>query len=78
MMYKVTADTTFKVFNVDAVTDTSVNGDGVFISQDTASDEGKAAYILGRVNYLRPAKGVSWNDIQGFIDFASQVGGGDA
>ena len=77
MMYKVTADTTFKVFNVDAVTGTSVNGDGVFISQDD-SDAGRAAYILGRVNYLRPAKGVSWNDIQGFIDFASQVGGGDA
>ena len=77
MMYKVTADTTFKVFNVDAVTGTSVNGDGVFISQDD-SDAGRAAYILGRVNYLRPAAGVTWNDIQGFIDFASQVGGGDA
>ena len=76
-MYKVTADTTFKVFNVDAITDTSVSGDGVFISQDD-SDAGRAAYILGRVNYLRPAKGVSWNDIQGFIDFPSQVGGGDA
>ena len=77
MMYKVTADTTFKVFNVDAITGTSVNGDGVFISQ-ADSDAGRAAYILGRVNYLRPAKGVSWNDIQGFIDFPSQVGGGDA
>ena len=77
MMYKVTADTTFKVFNVDAITDTSVSGDGVFISQDD-SDAGRAGYILGRVNYLRPAKGVTWNDIQGFIDFASQVGGGDA
>ena len=52
MMYKVTADTTFKVFNVDGITDTSVNGDGVFISQDD-SDAGRAAYILGRVNYLR-------------------------
>ena len=77
MMFKVTADTTFKVFNVDAVTDTSVSGDGVFISQDD-SDAGRAGYILGRVNYLRPAKGVSWNDIQRFIDFPSQVGGGDA
>ena len=77
MMYKVTADTTFKVYNVNAITGTSVNGDGVFISQDD-SDAGRAAYILGRVNYLRPAKGVSWNDIQGFIDFPSQVGGGDA
>ena len=48
-----------------------------FISQ-ADSDAGRAAYILGRVNYLRPAKGVSWNDIQGFIDFPSQVGGGDA
>ena len=44
MMYKVTADTTFKVFNVDAVTDTSVSGDGVFISQDD-SDAGRAGYI---------------------------------
>jgi len=77
MMYKVTADTTFKVFNVDAIANTTVSGDGVFISQ-ADSDAGKAAYILGRVNYLRPAKGVSWNDIQGFIDFPSQVGGGDA
>ena len=77
MMYKVTADTTFKVFNVDAVTDTSVNGDCVFISQYD-SDAGRAAYILGRVNYLRPAKGGSWNDIQGCVDFPSQVGGGDA
>ena len=77
MMYKVTADTTFKVYNVNAITGTSVNGDGVFISQDD-SDAGRAAYILGRVNYLRPAKGVSWNDIQGFVDFPSQVGGGDA
>ena len=77
MMYKVTADTTFKVYNVNAITGTSVNGDGVFISQDD-SDAGRAAYILGRVNYLRPAAGVTWNDIQGFIDFASQVGGGDA
>jgi len=77
MMYKVTADTTFKVFNVDAIANTTVSGDGVFISQ-ADSDAGRAAYILGRVNYLRPAKGVSWNDIQGFIDFPSQVGGGDA
>ena len=76
-MYKVTADTTFKVYNVDGVTGTSVNGDGVFIS-DTASDESKAAYILGRVNYLRPAAAVGWNDIQGFIDFASQIGGTDS
>jgi hypothetical protein len=77
MMFKVTSDTTFKIFNMDAITDTTANGDGVFIS-DTASDEGKAAYIVSRVNYLRPAKAVGWNDIQGFVDFASQVGGGDA
>ena len=77
MMYKVTSDTTFKIFNMDAITDTTANGDGVFIS-DTASDESKAAYIVSRVNYLRPAKAVGWNDIQGFIDFASQLGGGDA
>ena len=77
MMYKVTADTTFKVFNVDAVTDTSVSGDGVFISQDD-SDAGRAAYIVCRVNYLRPAKAVSWDDVSSFVDFASQVGGTDS
>jgi hypothetical protein len=77
MMYRVTSDVTYKVFNVNAITDTSVNGDGVFISQ-AASDAGQAGYILCRVNYLRPAAGVSWNDIQGFIDFASQVGGSDS
>lgn len=77
MFYRVTADTTFKVFNVNAVTSTTVDGDGVFISQ-ADKDAGKAGYILCRVNYLRPAAAVSWNDIQGFIDFASQVGGTDS
>ena len=77
MMYKVTADTTFKVFNVNAVTDTSVNGDGVSISADDIT-AGKAAYLVCRVNYLRPAKQVEWSDISSFIDFASQVGGTDS
>ena len=76
MMYKVTADTTFKVYNVNAITNTTVTGDGVFISADD-STAGRAGYILCRVNYLRPAAGVSWNDIQGYIDFASQLGGND-
>jgi hypothetical protein len=76
MMYRVTADTTFKIYSVNGVTSTTVDGDGVFISQ-ADSDAGKAGYILVRVNYLRPALGVSWNDIQGRIDFASQVGGND-
>ena len=77
MFYRVTADTTFKVFNVNGVTSTTVDGDGVFISQ-ADKDAGKAGYILCRVNYLRPAAAVSWNDIQGFVDFASQVGGTDS
>jgi hypothetical protein len=77
MFYRVTADTTFKVFNVNAVTSTSVDGDGVFISA-ADKDAGKAAYLVCRVNYLRPAAAVSWNDIQGFIDFDSQVGGSDS
>jgi len=76
MMYKVVADTTFKVYNVNAITNTSVTGDGVYISADD-STAGRAGYILCRVNYLRPAAGVSWNDIQGYIDFASQLGGND-
>lgn len=77
MLYEVTADTTFKVYNVNGVTSTSVNGDGVNISA-ADSEAGRAAYIVCRVNYLRPAAAVSWNDIQGFIDFASQVGGSDS
>ena len=77
MMFKVTADTTFKVYNVNGITGTSANGDGVFISQDD-SDAGKAAYIVCRVNYLRASRAVAWNDIQDKIDFASQVGGSDS
>ena len=77
MMYKVTSNTTFKVFNIDAITDTSVNGDGVSISADDIT-AGKAAYLVCRVNYLRPAKQVEWSDISSFIDFASQVGGTDS
>jgi hypothetical protein len=77
MLYKVTADTTFKVYNVDAVTGTTVSGDGVFISSDD-SDAGRAAYIVCRVNYLRPAKAVTWDDVSSFVDFASQVGGTDS
>lgn len=76
LMYRVTSDTTFKVYNTTASTATTVDGSGVFISQ-ADSDAGRAGYILCRVNYLRPAVGVSWNQIQGMIDFASQVGGDD-
>jgi hypothetical protein len=76
MMYKVTADTTFRVFNVNAITGTSVDGDGVFISQ-ADSDAGRAGYLVCRVNYIRPQTAVAWRDIEDKIDFASQVGGDD-
>jgi len=76
LMYEVTADTTFKVFNVTALTATTPNGSGISISQADV-DAGKAAYIIGRVNYVRPAAASTFADIQGFIDFASQVGGND-
>jgi len=76
MFYKVTGDTTFKIFNTTATTSTSVNGGGVYIS-DADIAAGKQAYLVVRVNYARPAVAVSWNDIQGFIDFASQIGGND-
>jgi hypothetical protein len=77
MFYKVTADTTFKVFNVNGVTSTTVDGDGVFISS-TDKDAGKAGYLVCRVNYLRPAAAAGWETINEFIDFASQVGGSDS
>lgn len=76
MMYKVTSSLTWKVFNTTATTSTSNNGGGYYISS-TDSSAGKKAYIIVRLNYLKAAPGVSWNDIQGFIDFASQVGGDD-
>lgn len=76
MFYRVTADTTFKVFNVNGVTSTTVDGDGVFISQ-TDKDAGRAGYLVCRVNYLRPAAAAGWETINEYIDFASQVGGDD-
>ena len=76
MFYKVTADTTFKVFNTTATTSTTVNGGGVYIA-DADISAGKQAYLVCRVNYLRPADATGWRDIQGFIDFASQIGGND-
>ena len=76
MVYKVTAATTFRVTTVTAVTSTTATGGGVYIS-DADIAAGKKAYILARINYVKAAAAVSWNDIQGFIDFASQVGGDD-
>lgn len=76
MFYRVTANTTMRVYNTTATTSTTANGGGLSISADDVSAN-RAAYIVCRVNYLRPAAAVSWNDIQGFIDFASQVGGDD-
>jgi hypothetical protein len=76
MFYRVTANTTMRVYNTTATTSTTANGGGLSISADDVSAN-RAAYIVCRVNYLRPAASVSWNDIQGFIDFASQVGGDD-
>jgi hypothetical protein len=76
MMYKVTTDTTFKVFNTTAITSTTVNGAGIFISADDSA-AGKAGYLVCRVNYIRPQAAVSWRDIEDKIDFASQVGGDD-
>jgi len=76
MVYKVTAATTFRATTVTAITATTASGGGVYIS-DADIAAGKKAYILARVNYVKAAAAVSWNDIQGFIDFASQVGGDD-
>jgi hypothetical protein len=77
MFYKVTGDTTFKIFNTTATTSTTVNGGGVYIS-DADIAAGKQSYLVVRVNYLRPSAPVSWDDIQTFIDFASQIGGNDS
>jgi hypothetical protein len=76
MMYKVTSDTTFRVFNTTAITSTTVNGAGVFISADDSA-AGRAGYLVCRVNYIRPQSAVAWRDIEDKIDFASQVGGDD-
>jgi len=77
MMYRLTAATTFRVSTVTALTSVTATGGGVFIS-DADIAAGKKAYILARINYLQAEPAVSWNEIQGFIDFASQVGGDDS
>ena len=77
MMYRLTAATTFRVSTVLTTAASSANGGGVYIS-DADIAAGKKAYILARINYLQADAAVSWNDIQGFIDFASQVGGDDS
>jgi len=76
MFYQVTANTTMRVYSVTATTATSANGGGVYIGT-TPIASSQQAYIVCRINYLRPSAAASWNDIQGFIDFASQVGGND-
>jgi hypothetical protein len=76
MMYRVTSDTTFRVFNTTAITSTTVNGAGIFISADDAA-AGRAGYLVCRINYIRPQSAVAWRDIEDKIDFASQVGGDD-
>ena len=64
-------------YEVDAIAGATITGDGVNISADDIT-AGRAAYLVCRVNYLRPAAAASWNDIQGLVDFASQVGGSDS
>jgi hypothetical protein len=76
MMYKITANTTWQVYNTTATTSTTANGGGIGISS-ADSTGGRTAYIICRLNVLQAANAVSWNDIQGFVDFASQVGGND-
>jgi hypothetical protein len=76
MFYQVTANTTMRVYSVTATTATSANGGGVYIGATPIANS-QQAYIVCRINYLRPSAAASWNDIQGFIDFASQVGGND-
>ena len=77
MMYRLTAATTFRVTTITGLTATTASGGGVYIS-DADIAAGKKAYILARVNYLQAEPAVSWDEIQGFIDFASQVGGDDS
>ena len=77
MMFRVTTNTTFKIFNVTALTASTPDGTGISISSANV-DAGKAAYIIGRVNYVRPAAASGWEAINEFIDFASQVGGTDS
>ena len=76
MFYKVTADTTFGVYSVLTAAATTANGSGVSISAANVTAN-KTGYIVCRINYLRPADAASWTDIQGFIDFKSQIGGDD-
>jgi hypothetical protein len=77
MFYKATSNLTMRVYSVTGTTSTTATGNGLYIAADPIA-AGQQAYIVCRINYLRPAAAASWNDIQGFIDFASQVGGNDS
>jgi hypothetical protein len=76
MFYKVTSNTTFGVYSVLTAAATTANGSGVSISAADLANN-KTGYIVCRINYLRPADAAGWNEIQGFIDFKSQIGGDD-
>jgi len=76
MFYKVTSATTFGVYSVLTAAATTANGSGVNISATDVTNN-KTGYIVCRINYLRPASAAGWREIQGFIDFKSQIGGDD-
>ena len=76
MFYKVTSATTFGIYSVLTAAATTANGSGVAISAADVAN-GKTGYIVCRINYLRAASAAGWREIQGFIDFPSQIGGGD-
>ena len=44
---------------------------------DADISAGRQAYLVARVNFVRPQTAVAWRDVMGFVDFASQVGGDD-
>ena len=76
MFYEVTSNTTFGVYSVLTAAATTANGSGVNISATDLANN-KTGYIVCRINYLRPAVAAGWREIQGFIDFKSQIGGDD-
>lgn len=66
--YRVTADTTFKIFTKLADSTTSAAASGVIISAaDSAA--GRKGYVLVELCYIKPDVGVSFRDLSAYLPY---------
>ncbi len=66
--YRITADTTFKIFVKNVDTATTASSSGVFISAADAA-AGRKGYILVELCYIKPDVPVGYNDLAPYVPF---------